>query len=281
VTSSVRKIAEFVSTARELGDGPWEKGRVLWHQTHNLRVRLGITRHHPDDVFRLGTRFGALSFRSNFGDITNLTKVLHQGCYRWRQLPDDGVILDVGANIGMAAVWFAHFNPARDIWCFEPLPENVAMIRRNCPRANVVEAALGEAPGVVSLAVDPGGVIASSIPTAWESAPRTFPMRTLDDCAAEYGWGQVALLKIDAEGMEPAILRGGAGLLSRVARVAAETHGRAGHDEVLRLLQNAGLTIEDASFDERTGTVFAHRRVGTSSPGQTATAPAQEHRAAG
>ncbi|MGQ0649167.1 MAG: FkbM family methyltransferase [Gemmatimonadaceae bacterium] len=253
------KVGEFVSSSWALGADPVQKVRALWHQTKNARVRIGLSRHHPHEVFSIDTRFGTLWFRDNFGDITNLGNLLHRAVYRWRELPDEGVILDVGANIGLAAVWFQHFNPTSSVWCFEPLSENVAMIRRNCPRASIVEAAMGEQSGSVVLNVDPHGVIASAIPTAWKSSNRRLPMRSLDDCDAEFVWGRIALLKIDAEGMEPEILRGARGLLPRVPRVAAETHGQSGHQQVLQILLDTGFVIQDASFVGKTGMVFAAR----------------------
>lgn len=255
------RLAEFVHCARTLGETPSAQARILWRLTKNLRVRLGMARHHPADVYQLTTTFGPLWLRDNFGDITNLPGLLARGVYHWRELTGTGLILDVGANIGLAARWFARFNPGRPIVCCEPLPENIAMIRRNCPQAQIVAAAIGDAPGTVDLLTDADGVIASSIPTAWNSARRTFPLRTLDECAAEYGWGDVAVLKMDAEGMEPAILRGARQLLTRTARVAAETHGRAGHDEVQALLRDAGFQIAEQRFGTHTGMVFAERSV--------------------
>ncbi|MBN8729865.1 MAG: FkbM family methyltransferase [Acidobacteria bacterium] len=255
------RLAEFVHCARTLGDTPSQQVRILWRLTKNLRVRLGLARHNPTAVYQLTTIFGALWLRDNFGDITNLPGLLARGVYQWRELTGPGLILDVGANIGLAARWFARFNPGRAIVCCEPLPENIEMIRRNCPQAQVVAAAIGDGPGSVDLLTDADGVIASSIPTAWNSAKRTFPVRTLDDCAAEFGWGEVAVLKMDAEGMEPAILRGGCRLLNRTARVAAETHGRAGHDEVQALLREAGFRITKQRFGTHTGMVFAERSV--------------------
>ena len=249
----------FVSCAWSLGSGPLGKWRVLWRQTKNLRVRLGLAKYEPRTLFALKTKFGTLWFRDNLVDITKLADVLHRQAYRWKRLEDEGVILDVGANIGLAGVWFAHFNPTKPLWCFEPLPDNVALIRRNCWQGRVIESALGESEGTVTLRVDPGSVTASSVPTEGEAAEKTFPLRTLDGCATEFGWGPVALLKIDAEGMEPQILRGGRQLLARVARVAVETHGAEQHAEVLSLLREAGLEVEDESRGDVTGMVFAVR----------------------
>jgi len=255
------RLAEFVHCARTLGETHSAQARILWRLTKNLRVRLGLARHHPASLYSLETTFGPLWLRDNFGDITNLPGLLARGVYQWRELTGPGLILDVGANIGLAARWFARFNPGRPIVCCEPLPENIEIIRRNCPQAHIVAAAIGDAPGMVDLLTDADGVIASSIPTAWNSSRRTFPVRTLDECAAEFGWGEVALLKMDAEGMEPAILRGARQLLARTARVVAETHGRAGHDEVQVLLREAGFRVTEERFGAHTGMVFAARGV--------------------
>lgn len=259
----VSKVTEFLAASYSLGDGLGGQWRLLWDQTKNLRVGLGIAHHHPREIHRLSTRFGPIWVRDNFGDITNVGNLLHRAVYRWRSLPDEGIVLDVGANIGLAAVWFAHFNPTREIWCLEPLPENVAMIRRNCPHATTLEIAVGEREGSVELLVDPDAVIASTIPTAWESVAHSFRVRSLDDCAAEYGWGPVALLKIDAEGMEAEILRGARQLLSRVARVACETHGEHRHALVLDGLRAHGFAIESETFSGATGMVFAVQQPGT------------------
>lgn len=255
------RLTEFLHCAVTLGETPAAQARILWRLTKNLRVRLALASHHPAALYRLDTTFGPLWLRDNFGDITNLPGLLARGVYHWRALEGPGMILDVGANIGLAARWFARFNPGRPIVCCEPLPENIELIRRNCPEAQIVAAAIGDTPGTVDLLTDADGVIASSIPTAWNSARRTFPVRTLDDCAAEFGWGDVAVLKMDAEGMEPAILRGARSLLARTARVAAETHGRDGHAEVQRLLREAGFRMVHERFGTHTGMVFAERSV--------------------
>jgi FkbM family methyltransferase len=253
------QAAAFLHCAYALGPDATAKADILWRLTKNLRAGLGLARHRPDKVYQLRTTFGPLWLRDNFGDITNLPGLLDRGVYRWKGLSGPGIIVDAGANIGLAARWFAHFNPDRPIVCCEPIAENTAILRRNCPRPLVIEAAMGDATGTVELLTDPDNVIASSIPTAWGSAARTFPMRTLDDCAEEFGWSDVALLKMDAEGMEPAILRGGERLLVRTARVVAETHGEIGHAEVLSILNRAGFRILDASYAGTTGMVFAER----------------------
>src|SRR3546814_4067760 len=42
-----------------------------------------------------------------------------------------GVFLDVGENCGQHAVYFALFCPSTLVYCVEPLPDHVNLIRRN------------------------------------------------------------------------------------------------------------------------------------------------------
>ncbi|MBI3471045.1 MAG: FkbM family methyltransferase [Candidatus Solibacter usitatus] len=220
---------------------------------------MGLGRYYPRNVYSLRTRFGRLFFRDNFGDITNLVKVVCQGEYRVRQLPQRGAILDVGANIGMASVWFSRYNPGRPIHCFEPVPECAELIQSSCPSAEVHAVAVGARPGRIALQVDADHVIASCIPTQWKTHTEQFEVVTLDDFSRARGLDEVALLKIDAEGMEVEILQGARETLPRTAQVILETHGRERHDQTIALLRDAGFAIDSQQFAGSTGLVFASR----------------------
>jgi FkbM family methyltransferase len=180
--------------------------------------------------------------------------------YRPRPLPHDGVILDVGANIGLAAALFAHYNPERPIYCFEPLSANARMARLNCPRATVENIGLGLEKDRVTLQVDAYSVMASTIDCDWETHEETFDVLPLDTYVQEKGLDKIALIKLDTEGMELDILRGGQQTLQKTQEVVMETHERFRHDESMRLLSEAGFRIDSEAFDGHTGFVFASRR---------------------
>lgn len=163
----IRRLVDFVGCAGKLGAAPGDQLRILWRLTKNLRVRAGLGRHHPAEVYSIHTRHGHLFLRDNFGDITNVVTLIYHDAYRARRLPSPGVILDAGANIGLAAAWLGWHNPDLAVYCFEPIPESAQLIRRNCPRAVVINKALGDRAGNVRLRVDTDNVIASSIETAW------------------------------------------------------------------------------------------------------------------
>jgi FkbM family methyltransferase len=256
---AIDRAREYLGCARALGVGRRAQWAILWKETKNLRVRLGLAAHHPEAVYALPTGYGPLHFRDNFGDITNLAPIFYRQVYRVRALAPPGVILDVGANIGLAAAWLAHHNPGRTIYCFEPLAASAALIALNCPGAKVEQVAVGATRGRVRLSVDRDGVMASRIPCRWETREEEFPVISLDEFAAARGVDQVALIKIDAEGMEAEILEGSRATLARTHQVVMETHSRALHDQALARLGRAGFRIDGERFGGATGLVFASR----------------------
>lgn len=221
---------------------------------------MRVDRHNPDRVYSLQTIYGPLYFRDNFGDITNLVSLFYHRVYRITKIFSQGVILDVGANIGLAAAWFARHNPRRRIYCFEPLAGNAALIAMNCPDATVVRSALGLGRGRIKLGVDVDGVMASRIPCQWKTNETEFDMISLDEFGGTARVEQVALMKIDAEGMEVDILRGGREILKKTWQVVAETHGPDLHRETIRHLSLVGFSVYEEHYKTKTGLVFASRR---------------------
>jgi FkbM family methyltransferase len=257
--SGLATLRDFWGSAVALGPDAGARWSIFWSETKNVRVRLGLARHDPARVYALDTVYGRLHFRDNFGDITNLPNLLYRQVYRTDAPVGDGAILDVGANIGLAAAWFRHRYPHHAIHCFEPLEENARLIPLNCPGAHVQRVAVGRVAGQVELAVDADAVMASTIPYTREAGRRTLPVITLDEYVAGQGIARVALLKIDTEGMELDVLGGAERTLSQTGVVGLETHGRDRHDAVLALLRARGFTIDREAFDGSTGLVFASR----------------------
>jgi FkbM family methyltransferase len=230
---------------------------ILWRETKNIRVRLNLGAYSPNEIYSLQTIYGPLYFRDNFGDVTNLVSLFYHQVYRLRALPWEGVIVDIGSNIGLAAAWFARHNPGRAIYCFEPLEANVELIERNCPSANVKQVAVGARQGKIKLRVDRDNVMASSIPCQWETQEMEFDVISLDEFASVKGLEKVALIKIDVEGMEVEILQGCQEILKKTQQVVMETHSHSLHDETIKYLQRAGFGIGSEQFTGTTGLVFA------------------------
>lgn len=125
--------------------------------------------------------------------------------------------VDVGANVGVYTGWASRLvGETGRVIAFEPLPatrDNLQRVVAGNALGNVrvVPKALGAAPGVVRLwAVPHASGLTSAVPPADPAAatPLDVSMSTLDDELAAAGAPAVALVKIDVEGYEMAVLEG-------------------------------------------------------------------------
>lgn len=254
------KLMRFVRCARALAPGPAAQLRMLWALSKNARVAAGVAKHHPDAVYSLATRLGRVHLRDNFGDVTNLPGLLVENSYRVTKLDRPGEILDVGANIGLVAMWIHAHNPERRIHCFEPLPSNVRLVRLNCPSAVVNAVGVGSVRSVVKAGVDRHSAMASSVDQPWVLDPIEFDVLPLDEYIAANGIREVAFFKLDTEGMELDVLEGAKQTLAITHSVAMETHGEARHVASIERLAAAGFRIDAEARFGAVGMVWASRQ---------------------
>jgi FkbM family methyltransferase len=145
------------------------------------------------------------------------------------QLPRDGVVVDVGANLGFLCVHLARRVARGRVLAFEPLPDNHRtlrwMLRRfGLTNVTVFPWALGERPGSVGMilpvrgrAREQGlGHIVDPADGCEPGVAFDVPLRRLDDLAEVNEPGiRIAGIKIDVEDFERFVLRGARGLLAR------------------------------------------------------------------
>jgi FkbM family methyltransferase len=151
-------------------------------------------------------------------------------------------ILDVGANVGYASLYFAASYAGARLAAVEPCPGNVRHMRRvlerNRIKANIIEGAAAAHGGDATLYLR--GSTSHSLLAEHQIACRsTLKVRAwsipelLDQCS----WDTVDLLKLDVEGYERILLKHENGWLSRVGAIIGELHdsdGAEGMDFLLR-----------------------------------------------
>lgn len=128
-----------------------------------------------------------------------------------RNLPDDGVFYDIGANIGWYALNVAKHKPKVKIICFEPCPETLL---RNLElngireRVKVFGCALGEEDASVHMSDsrDENHVI--------DGKGKAVTLNRLDTLVQEFSLPSPTFVKMDIEGYEYYALKGGLNTLS-------------------------------------------------------------------
>lgn len=168
------------------------------------------------------------------------------------RLPSGGTFFDVGANIGLVSFAVAVQRPDVTIHAFEPSPPNVVAWRRNRELNTGVTAYLNE----VALS-DYDGEASFHVPSdsgsgmLHDAGNAKVPITTLDGYCERNGIGHIDVLKIDVQGLEPAVLRGAERMLraSAVSTVICEMCAPllkiAGEDStsVIRPLKDHGFKI--------------------------------------
>ena len=125
-------------------------------------------------------------------------------------------VIDIGANYGVYALSMAHtVGPTGHVWAFEPASSTAELLAagiaaNNFAHVTLEQSALSGEKGVAQLSLyeySEWNTLTRGAPST--DAHETVPVVTMDDCMETYGWQDIELVKIDAEGEEDNILKGG------------------------------------------------------------------------
>ena len=132
----------------------------------------------------------------------------------------DGVVLDVGANVGLTAVMIARACRG-PVYAFEPHPEtfgflSATLIANRADNVTPFNLGLGAAPGTLPFFVDPDSSASHVVTphTRGRQGAIAVEITTIDDIALPMEAG-VSFIKLDAEGSEPDIIAGGRATILR------------------------------------------------------------------
>ena len=144
---------------------------------------------------------------------------------------DVRTVIDVGANKGRAARRFRGLFPRARVYCVEPIPRLCRRLEQwaetEGDAVRVFELALSREPSERPLFVHRHSDILSTLaaPAPGETAqyePIPVRVETLDRLAAELSLEPDVLVKLDTEGLDLEVIRGGERTLRRTAAVIVE-----------------------------------------------------------
>ena len=134
---------------------------------------------------------------------------------------DSDVILDVGANIGCTAILFG--NLSKNVYAFEPSPTTFALLETNILRSGLKNITLrniglGTEPGEFTLTFAPsnrsGGYVSDQTQASAGHTVEKINICPMDEVIKSLNPPRVDFIKIDVEGFEGHVLRGGGQTLS-------------------------------------------------------------------
>ena len=183
-----------------------------------------------------------VTYRSGTSDASLIYNILLKRAKSEYVLPPEAklapedvkVVLDIGANIGVAALYFAATFPRASVHAFEPVPANCEVLRANAralPRIHAHCFALGAQDGEIELfdSDDEANLGGFSSHGMGVNAARSqkVPVRHAGRALAQLGVTRADVIKIDTEGAEWEILTALDPALMRGVRVImGELHGR-------------------------------------------------------
>ncbi len=218
----IRRAVRRRLTAQPDAQEWWEGVRF---GVHGLRL--------PD-----GRRF---TYRSDAGDHAAVKKVFFEWEYSTRLLSRDGelqrfysecerpLIIDAGAHIGAASVWFAMSYPRATVIAVEPHEGNFRVLEANVrafPNVVPVRAALASKAGTMFLSDPKGGTSSDTFRTGARAAGAVSRVEavTLADLVERAPRATPFICKLDIEGAGVDVFSAPPQLIGRFPLVVAELH---------------------------------------------------------
>jgi FkbM family methyltransferase len=210
----------------------------------------------------LGGRIAQVTLHDG-ADRTVLREMALSSDYERTRVPSPPVIVDVGANVGFAALYFAGKYPDATIHAIEASPRNYARLVQNTrehPQIRTYLLGIGARDERAVFYSYPLHYASSFKPREDRGAavPTTIRVATLATFLTEQKIDFVGLLKIDVEGHEAEVLEGAD--LSRVRQIVVELHHelmakpRSWFDQRL-----TDFALEEIETQPRRTIMFAHR----------------------
>jgi FkbM family methyltransferase len=188
-----------------------------------------------------------------------LRQIFIEGEYRFEANTDSPVILDCGANIGLATLFFKHLYPGARISSFEADPETASILQKNVERNRLKDVSVynlmlsnteGDQPFYLS--ADEEGALSMSANPNRISSHREITVKA--GKLSSYINGPIDLLKLDVEGAEWDVMTDlkSSGKISLVRRMVIEYHHKIGGQascmaRFLALLEGEGFEYQIAT----------------------------------
>ncbi len=203
---------------------------------------------------RIGGHIQKLHLRLQ--DIAVFYEVFKSEVYKQELNRKNPVILDIGAHIGLASVYFyACYGLATKLYSIEPADDNIILLKKNLSAypAQIKEVAIADYTGHVRISSSGYGHNRRIVKEGTET---TVPCITISQLISEEKIKKIDLLKIDIEGAESLVFSGNLSWLDPCDRLIVETHTE-------RIKENLLGKLKSRSFSciSKGSILYCHRKL--------------------
>lgn len=223
--------------------------------------------------FPLNIKFKGLRetifLRTYKGDIEIFYEIFYKRIYSLPSTKGDiKSIIDLGANIGLSALYFKALYPNAHIICVEPGKDNYAMLLKNVGvnktngRIMAVNAAIQGSDGMVSF--EDGKMHFNGKVT--QSGLKDTVATSMATLFHFYQIEKAQLVKIDIEGSEEEIFSANVDWLETVDNIIIEMHSEIIRDKCQEVLNKNGFTLKQIFTDPDNDNLFWAFKTGSRLP---------------
>jgi FkbM family methyltransferase len=215
IRSIAIQVVDFITWVRQYG---FKTGFNLYRTL--LKSKKGF--------FRIQTNYfkNAVVLRDNYSDKAIFKQVFFQKQYALNQLYslDAKYIIDAGANIGFASIYFSQLFPQAQIIALEPQADNYQLLKENVKsytNVSCLQAGLWYREENIDIQ-NPDSLAASFMVEARPDS--SIKGLTVDTILADSKWTMIDILKMDIEGAEKEIFSHETGWLKKIRLLIIELH---------------------------------------------------------
>ena len=252
ISSSLSTFKRLNGDDRKLAQAGVRRGWYLYHHyLGRFRTRMGMKSLERLGQFTIHNKNLLVHFKPE--QLSTLFNIfgLHEYDLTTLLPEKPKTILDLGANSGMAALYFQAHYPQAAIACVEPDPRNIDMLGKTL-KSNGLENSIRVIPAAI--AAQAGRLKLRTGTHSTCSALETSPMHdlqgfvevdvtTVPDVLKQLGWESIDLLKIDIEGTEDELLSTHNDWLKHVKAIVLEIHPNTTPEKIQSYLSPFGFSL--------------------------------------
>lgn len=242
----------------------WNSKKLRWSKTGFIKASFS-SKHTCIQLNQLHKK-RALFLRTYEGDIDIFFEIFWKKIYELPQLDSANIktIVDLGANIGLSALYFLSSYPNAGIICVEPEPSNFKLLSQNLSseitnaKVQVLEAAVMGEDGMASFKTEAVKYNSKVIPGEGEKNTAAISMLTL---IKRFDINHIDLLKVDVEAAEKYIFSADCDWLNIVDNIIIELHSAEDYDICMHAFAHHHFMVEQLNADAANEHLFWAKKI--------------------